>query len=188
MFFHVRDGQPWGLCGNLRMTQPVLHMTTTMRSNNAFRILPFNLFEFSMLQEMVASELELPLGTYTHWASSMHVYDNEREMPLTRDIGESDICKSIEMPNMPLGNAMQQANNLAQLEAKLRHAGTCDELDNVLTDAVTTIPLENYWLELLGVLYCWNAAKRGYDDVPYHYVHEDIRDMVQVACQKAYSQ
>lgn len=42
MFFHAREG--------------ALHAQLVMRSNNAATLLPFNLFEFSLLAEMVASE------------------------------------------------------------------------------------------------------------------------------------
>jgi thymidylate synthase len=62
LFYHVREGR--------------LLTTTLMRSNNAFLLLPYNIFEFSLLAEVVAAELEIPLGTLTHHAISMHVYDH----------------------------------------------------------------------------------------------------------------
>ena len=65
MFFHIRDG--------------LLDMCVTMRSNNAFRILPFNVFEFTMLQEVVAKSLGVPMGDYVHWAASMHDRSSQRQ-------------------------------------------------------------------------------------------------------------
>lgn len=177
MFFHVRDDK--------------LHMGVTMRSNNAFRILPFNIFEFSMLHEMVAMEIGVPLGDYNVWAASMHVYVNDREWTPTVGIAMDNVSESIVMPHMPDhtvnlwpgSSPMQQAKRLASFEAQLRHAWSEARMWEIMAAANNS--LESYWLELLGVLFCWGAAKRGYE-VPYTTVHTDIRDLVQVACQKAY--
>ena len=162
---------------------PQLNMTTIMRSNNAFRILPFNLFEFTMLQECIASELNCETGSYTHWAASMHVYDNSFEWDATRRIADTEAADSILMPHMPFGDGLSQAREVARLEAELRHASNEKQLLAVMEQAS---PLHNYWLELLAILYCWGAAKRDYD-VQYHRVNPNLRDMVQTACQKAYA-
>lgn len=58
--FHVRDSR--------------LHMTMMMRSNAAWGLLPFNVFEFTLLGELVSVMTGIPLGTYTHFALSMHIY------------------------------------------------------------------------------------------------------------------
>ena len=150
-----------------KVTSGGLNMTTIMRSNNAFRILPFNIFEFTMLQELVAAQLEIPIGDYVHWAASMHAYDNERETPPTKRIAESDgQVQSITMPVMPAGirgdldsYPLAQANFLAQYEAQMRHACTEDELWVVWNNA--TARLDRYWLELLAILFHWKVAKMG---------------------------
>lgn len=166
MFFHVRYGE--------------LQACVTMRSNHAFRILPFNLFEFTMLQEMIASEIKVPVGHYTHWAASMHVYDNPGEMPKIQQLVDSDPGESIVMP--PMGDdAYSQAREVCRLEAQLRHACSASELHRIMIDASA---LNNYWLEIFGVLFCWNAAKRNLDPY-YSAVHEDLRELVWTACQKA---
>ena len=144
VFFHVRDGR--------------LSMTTAMRSNNAYRILLFNLFEFSMLQELVAAELGLPLGDYLHWAASMHVYDNDFEMPNTFCMASDPPGLSVEMPAMPAGDALAQSNLLARYEAQMRHCCSSLEFDNIVSTA--TKMLNPYWLNLFGVLATFHAAKR----------------------------
>lgn len=148
MFFHVKDNR--------------LHMAVTMRSNNAFRILPFNIFEFTMLQEYVASSLGLPLGDYVHWAASMHVYDNDREMPATRKLVKQEpIPDSIVMPPMPTDNVREQVNLLCQFEAQMRMAATPKDLEELSAKAVDT--LNSYWLSLFDVLN-WHANyKRGWE-------------------------
>ena len=52
-----------------------LHMSVTMRSNDAYLGLPHDLFCFTMIQELVASYLRVETGEYIHHAGSMHVYD-----------------------------------------------------------------------------------------------------------------
>jgi thymidylate synthase len=152
MFFHVRDGK--------------LTMSTIMRSNNAFRILPFNLFEFTLLQEIVACELEVPLGDYVHWAASMHVYDNEKETPPTEAIANTGPAMSYLMMPMPYGNALEQATDLARFEARMRHSCYAEELGDIATEAAEE--LETYWLNLFEVLLAYNAAKRGWEYGPLH--------------------
>lgn len=146
VFYHIREGR--------------LSQTTVMRSNNAYRILPFNLFEFSMLQELVAAELDLPLGDYVHWAASMHVYDNMNEMPNTLAISQNLPGESFEMPPMPGGDALAQVNLLAKLEASLRHCWSQTQFDDIVQDSREN--LNDYWLNLFNVLAVYTSARRDY--------------------------
>jgi thymidylate synthase len=56
-----------------------LHMSVSMRSNDAYRGLPHDVFCFTMLQEMMARRLSAEPGTYIHHVGSMHVYDENVE-------------------------------------------------------------------------------------------------------------
>jgi thymidylate synthase len=109
--YHIRRGK--------------LHATTLMRSNNAFLLLPYNIFEFSLLAEVVAAELNVPLGSLTHYALSMHIY--EHEVAKSREIiAGYKRLPSIEhtpVPGVPAdSNPLEQIRNLVILEADLRHA------------------------------------------------------------------
>lgn len=58
-----------------------LHMTMIMRSNAAWRLLPYNVFEFTLLGELVSVLAGVPLGEYTHIALSLHLYrDTEQKL------------------------------------------------------------------------------------------------------------
>ena len=50
-----------------------LHLSATLRSNDAYWGLPHDLFCFTMLQELVARHLGVELGHYYHYAGSMHI-------------------------------------------------------------------------------------------------------------------
>ena len=56
-----------------------LEMFVTMRSNDVWLGLPYDLGQFAMLQAAVAQSLGVGMGTYTHVAGSMHLYDRDRE-------------------------------------------------------------------------------------------------------------
>lgn len=54
-----------------------LHLAVTMRSNDAYRGLPHDIFAFTMIQEMVARCLDAEVGTYVHFVGSLHLYDSD---------------------------------------------------------------------------------------------------------------
>ncbi|MGH3720722.1 MAG: thymidylate synthase [Pseudonocardiaceae bacterium] len=103
-----------------------LMATTIMRSNNAFLLLPFNIFEFSLLAEVVASELGFPFRSYIHWAASMHVLNHESDR--ARALVAAGPSASREMPAMPSEvSPLVQARLLAVHEAQLRQSSGRDE-------------------------------------------------------------
>ena len=50
-----------------------LDMVTSMRSNDAYKGLPHDVFSFTMLQEIAARMLKVELGDYNHFAASLHL-------------------------------------------------------------------------------------------------------------------
>lgn len=52
-----------------------LHAVATMRSNDAWLGLPYDVFNFTRIQAYVAAALGIPVGTYTHQAASLHLYE-----------------------------------------------------------------------------------------------------------------
>ncbi len=56
-----------------------LHQKVMMRSNDAAEATFMNAFAFIMLQEKIADELGIPVGSYTHRANSFHCYEKDFE-------------------------------------------------------------------------------------------------------------
>jgi thymidylate synthase len=56
-----------------------LHALAYMRSQDAFLVLPYDVFIFTMLQEYVARSTDLKLGEYHHIAGSFHYYIREEK-------------------------------------------------------------------------------------------------------------
>lgn len=67
-----------------------LEMNVTMRSNDVWLGLPYDMFQFGQLQLTLCNVLGLQPGTYTHTAWSMHLYghDLEKTYELTSDVDE----------------------------------------------------------------------------------------------------
>jgi len=61
-----------------------LLMHTHMRSNDVWRGLAYDLFVFTQLQQVIASDLSLRAGTYYHHVSSLHLY--ETDVPLVESM------------------------------------------------------------------------------------------------------
>lgn len=57
------------------LREGALQMIVTMRSNDAWHGLPYNLYQFGALQGAMAAMLRVGLGTYTHNVGSMHLYE-----------------------------------------------------------------------------------------------------------------
>lgn len=75
-----------------------LNLTCYMRSNDAYLGLPHDLFCFTMLQEMIACITQIPLGTYTHVYTSMHIYENHFNR--VNQYLDEGFFEGISMPNM----------------------------------------------------------------------------------------
>ena len=63
--FFIRDGK--------------LNMSTHMRSNDIWMGVPYDMFSFCFLQMLLAMELGVEIGQYTHYAGSLHIYSRDYE-------------------------------------------------------------------------------------------------------------
>jgi thymidylate synthase len=148
-----------------------LHALGHMRSNDVIWGLPYDIFLFTMLQEMLAYELELNLGTYTHFVGSIHVY--EPHLELAKCIIENNVVNSFEMP--PMGG-IEKINTFLCLEAQIREKKSikCQDIKS----------LDKYWQDLLAVLNWYRLSKEegGYSKVsdkipnnfPYHILLQNM--------------
>ena len=58
-----------------------LDMCVTMRSNDLWYGFCNDQYQFSMLQQLVASRLDIPVGTYYHFAHNLHLYNDKIPKP-----------------------------------------------------------------------------------------------------------
>ena len=127
-----------------------LHMFVYMRSNDAYIGLPHDVFFFTMLQEVVARDLSLTLGSYKHLVGSLHLYDTDTALA-KQFLAEGWQSTLLPMARMPQQSPWPAIKILLQAEATLR-AGELFCVENLGG-------LDQYWSELIRLLIFFRAYK-----------------------------
>jgi thymidylate synthase len=113
-----------------------LHLIVTMRSNDAVTGFTVDLFQFTMMQEMMLCLLkstypDLELGYYYHTAYSMHLY--ERNWEMANSIVADYQLSLFESENIPdpvvmqtmefldYNNIWDEVNQMIEIEKQIRH-------------------------------------------------------------------
>jgi thymidylate synthase len=96
-----------------------LDLTVFMRSNDAYRGLPHDLFAFTLLQEYVARLTRMTLGHYNHFVGSLHLYIGD-ESAAKKYIDEGYQPSGFEMPEMPQMDAEDGLEKLLVREEEIR--------------------------------------------------------------------
>jgi thymidylate synthase len=129
--FLIRDGR--------------LEAIATMRSNDVILGLPYDVFLFTMLQEMMACELQLEVGRYHHFVGSLHLYDRDLETAK----GISDSRALISEP-MPIMRSLDGLASMLDSERRLRNGEVTDIIQS---------PTPSYWDDLASVIQYRNARR-----------------------------
>jgi thymidylate synthase len=127
-----------------------LHMFTCMRSNDAFRGLPHDIFAFTMLQEIVARSVSAEVGTYMHAIGSLHLYENDRKG--AQQFLDEGPQQGIAMPSMPQGDPWPAIEQVLQAEKAIRQ-GRAFSLEKVA--------LQPYWADLVRLLLVFACFKQN---------------------------
>lgn len=138
---------------------------TYMRSQDAYKILPYDLFVFTMLQEYVTASLsnqyEVELGTYNHFSGSFHTYEkHEREIC---DVFSNSVGSCSSMNNMPTEDVEINLIKINRFEIALRKAVDFHKENQLDLDGYAR-ELENYanqeyWRQIGMILLCYGAWK-----------------------------
>lgn len=97
-----------------------LNCIVNMRSNDIIWGTSYDVFSFTMLQEIMAKQLELDLGWYIHFVGSMHIYD--RHLGMAENMLKHVDFKKYIMPEMP-GDSETSINKLLRAEEEIRTKG-----------------------------------------------------------------
>lgn len=65
------------VCLQFFIREGKLYLTTYMRSNDLWMGFPYDVFQFMNMQVLMSMELGLELGSYTHIAGSLHLYERD---------------------------------------------------------------------------------------------------------------
>ena len=141
-----------------------VNLIVYMRSNDLMLGFGYDVFFFTLLQEMLAMELGLPLGWYQHAVGSLHVY-------------EKDISRAEQI-------LLEQATACAEMEPMtlLDAIPTVLRYERVVREATTVSPAmeftaPRYWRQMLEVL-LFSKLRRAGDLKGAARVAEKLKDSV----------
>ncbi|KHK95849.1 hypothetical protein LK09_17625 [Microbacterium mangrovi] len=121
----------------------LLHLAATMRSNDAYRGLPHDIFAFTMIQEMVARNVGVEVGTYLHFVGSLHLYDSDADAAAAfLDEGWHNLKP---MPAMPDGDPAGGVRWIIEVEERIR-------LGDPSAPTLADLGEHPYWDDLARVL------------------------------------
>lgn len=141
-----------------------LNMTVFMRSNDIMKGFPYDTYNFTMMQEIMAGKLGVEMGKYTHIADSLHIYEDDFDW--AKDI--------IDYKGKNL------YDNQTLLDARLSEADLYDEMNKVFdiesltrlqSDIVKVEVIEEmlnkfsneYWKSVSAIIATYNLRKAGRD-------------------------
>lgn len=127
-----------------------LHLFASMRSNDIFLGLPHDIFCFTMLQEIIACELNVGLGEYNHFVSSLHLYTKSLESARNY-ISEGLQSTKYVMPEMPSQNTFNSIKLLLEYEKEIR--------TNPNFDIMNLPEVDDYWKDMITLLKIYSLDK-----------------------------
>ncbi|MDN3607698.1 thymidylate synthase [Kaistella yonginensis] len=127
-----------------------LILFVTMRSNDVFIGLPHDIFCFTMLQEMIARELNIELGNYHHFVSSCHFYKKD-EKKINRYLKEGFQSSITQMDKMPNTTTFEIFNIVQKAEVDIR---------NQIEFDIELLNLDTYWKDILYILKIFSIKEK----------------------------
>lgn len=141
-----------------------LSLYTTIRSNDAFKGLPHDIFAFTMLQELTARKLGIPMGEYGHYVTSLHIYMDDLDK--IGGFQNEGWQEKVYMPSMPDGDQTNNVLRLLKHERELR----------LLNKRVSNAHVDVYWRDLSILLEVFNIVKSK-DFARLNQIEQSINDI-----------
>lgn len=158
---------PCNLASILKVRDGKLEWMQIMRSNDVYRGLPYNIIQFTTLQEVMAGWLGLELGEYNQISNSLHVY--ERDLEQVKDSHPGPLVINSDSLAFPKRESDEYFKELAnKIEIIIDESIPANTL--LATLGQSTLPQS--FRNMLCVL-CAEGARRRHQQ---HLIHELMRD------------
>ncbi|PLX82251.1 MAG: hypothetical protein C0617_14055 [Desulfuromonas sp.] len=133
-----------------------LHAIATMRSQDVFRGMPYDVAWMSLLQEHISMQLNIDLGSFTHVCGSLHLY--QADMPLVEQLmaaapGPGMATHGREMTPLPCDVTGSQIDAIMKTEESLR--------TNKPLEVEEHVTLKGLWAEVAILLQAYTLFKNG---------------------------
>lgn len=134
-----------------------MHAITYMRAGDVYRGMVADVFSFTFLQEMMARQLRVPVGSYTHITGSLRL--DQADAPRAgRLVDTSAPAGSVpeSMPALPGGGNRPHLARVLELEQDLRTGRLC-----LGADEVGTLGLPAYWADVVVLFELYRRVRTG---------------------------
>jgi thymidylate synthase len=139
---HPDDEIPCPIALHFLPREDSLHLITYMRSQNALRLMPVNVFIFSLIQEYISLASNYELGRYKHYCGSLHYHTKDSDEvndilsseknspgmmpPMTSEEPQTDLIRVLEFEEHVRSRAMQtsETNDIFDMEQLLETANS----------------------------------------------------------------
>jgi thymidylate synthase len=141
-----------------------LNMLVGMRSNDLWWGYPYDVYNFTMLQEIMAGLLGVEVGKYTHIADSLHLYEMHFEAAQKMINNEhTSVYNSFEPidARLQLGELDKTADKVFTVEHITRENGADVKVEEVI-NLINEIQNE-YWKSLAASIATYNFKKSKRD-------------------------
>ncbi len=145
-----------------------LHLVAHMRSSDLILGIAYDIPAFTMLQELMAFEMGINVGTYTHISNSLHIYERHYEMVekmLQKDAIRTALDLHRKIGPMPPITTTPPTTLLFALEEEIRNAEDTDILQDIIKSAPALLRTKDpYWNDWVKVLAAHRCGKLGLKD------------------------
>jgi thymidylate synthase len=154
---HVTKDRACNVLAHLLIRNGRLDWTQFIRSNDALWGTPYNWMQWMHLQEYVAAQVGVPVGSFFHFANSFHIY--EPQWQEAQMIEGFDLYRHLQAQHLPCGELSIETINLLMREEHLLRINP-DATKAVLHD---TENVPDYWLAALQIMMAHHLYRQGHD-------------------------
>tara|TARA_B100001123_G_scaffold342540_1_gene388692 strand:+ start:15704 stop:16705 length:1002 start_codon:yes stop_codon:yes gene_type:complete len=166
---HAKLDVPCTLALQFFIRDNKLHLVVNMRSSDIILGIAYDIPAFTFMQELMAVQLGVGLGTYTHISNSLHIYERHfnmaEEILLPENQTESLMCQISRGSMPPLTTNLPPIRELYLFEGAIRNCSTAEEIYECLEELETIdihIDHIDYWLDWGKVLASHRLKKLGF--------------------------
>jgi thymidylate synthase len=146
---------PCNVLSCLKVVGGCLEWLQIIRSNDLFLGLPYNIIQWTTLQEVLAGWIGVQIGSYNQVSDSLHVYD--RNASLLEGTDSSIYAENSDSISLPMGESELSFRNLESCLERLLADGT-SAIPELLKKTQLAPSFRN-WL----ILFCAEQYRRGRD-------------------------
>lgn len=185
---HITKDRACNVLSHFMIRDGKLDLLQIVRSNDALWGTPYNVMQWTYIQEYVAARLGLDMGKYRHVADSFHIYDPSLDGSPLPDVSFFDLYAWLDQNrHTPLQGSLDATlADMAGLESRFRDnsMGVALDWDQYSRDG----EFPRWADDMLTILYAHRLYRLGQDDAVYGVLHGANDQVYAVAQMRFYMQ